>query len=99
MLSAAYAHGSPMMVIAITRAATSQPAAIHKPPQAIHNRLSRSAKIDIAQLRGSMTMPPSVFVATRYCREDGYRGGRLPAYGRGWRMSRRKPVPDLIRNG
>src|SRR5471032_1489522 len=89
MLNAARAHGIPMMVIAITRAATSQPAAIHRPPQAIHNRLSRSAKIDIAELRGSMTVPPSVVVATRYCGEDGYCGRRLPARGRGWRMSRR----------
>src|ERR1700686_4849735 len=98
MLSAACAHGIPMMVIAITSAAISQPAAIHRPPQAIHNRLSKSAKIDIAGLRGSMTMPPSVVVATRYCREDGYCGGGLPARGRGWGPSRRKPVRDLIRD-
>src|SRR5512140_3487040 len=48
MLNAARAHGMPTMVIAMMTAAISQPAAIHRPPKAIHSTLSSSANSDIA---------------------------------------------------
>src|SRR5258707_8063058 len=51
MLSAAYAHGSPTMVIAIIRAAISQPAAIHRPPQTIHSTFRSNARGDMQSLR------------------------------------------------
>src|SRR6516225_171331 len=40
MLNAARAHGIPMMVIAMTTAAISQPTAIQRPPKTIHKRFS-----------------------------------------------------------
>ena len=43
MLKAARAQGMPMMVIAMTTAATPQPIAIHTPPSTSHNRFSSSA--------------------------------------------------------
>src|SRR6188474_2217011 len=43
MLKAARAQGMPMMVIAMTTAATPQPIAIHTPPSSSHNRFSSSA--------------------------------------------------------
>src|SRR4051812_13354499 len=51
MLNAARAHGMPTMVIAMMTEAISQPAAIHRPPKAIHNTLSSSANSDIADPR------------------------------------------------
>src|SRR5215203_57135 len=47
MLKAARAHGSPIMVIAIRIAAITQPAAIHRPPNTIHNILSKSDRTDM----------------------------------------------------
>src|ERR1700722_6564575 len=58
MLKAARAQGMPMMVIAMMTAARTQPAAMYRPPKAIHNRLRKSAKADIGFFRGSRTMRP-----------------------------------------
>src|SRR3981081_2530763 len=52
MLNAARAHGIPMMVIAMITPAITQPSAIQKPPNRIHNRLSRNETGDMASLRG-----------------------------------------------
>jgi len=48
MLNAARAQGIPMMVIAMTTAAITQPIAIHRPPNTIHSRFKRKAMSDIA---------------------------------------------------
>src|ERR1700722_16120659 len=58
MLKASRAQGMPMMVIAMMTAARTQPAAMYRPPKAIHNRLRKSAKADIGFFRGSRTMRP-----------------------------------------
>src|ERR1700728_3307623 len=55
MFTAARAQGSPIMVIAMTTAAISQPAAIHRPPNTIHSRLSRSDTGDMNAAAVSMT--------------------------------------------
>ena len=47
MLNAARAHGKPMMVIAITIPAITQPKAIHRPPKMIHNRFSTRDRADM----------------------------------------------------
>src|SRR5262249_38952215 len=60
MLNAARAHGMPIMVIAMITDAISQPAAIHRPPKAIHSTLSRSAKSDIAAPRTMTSSSPHV---------------------------------------
>src|SRR5215467_5622586 len=51
MLKAARAHGRPMIVIAMITAATSQPTAIHRPPNTIHSRLRSRLKGDIPNLQ------------------------------------------------
>jgi hypothetical protein len=43
MLKAARAQGMPMMVIAMTTAATPHPTAIHTQPNTSHNRLSNNS--------------------------------------------------------
>src|SRR5450759_4980526 len=48
MLNAARVHGRPTMVIAIRIAAITQPTAIHRPPNTIHNMLSKSDNKDIS---------------------------------------------------
>src|SRR5215831_10050768 len=47
MLNAARVQGRPMMVIAITTAAITQPTAIHRPPQTIHSRFRSTDMGDI----------------------------------------------------
>src|SRR5579875_479457 len=47
MLKAARVQGRPMMVMAITSAAMSHPAAIHRPPKTIQSTLRRRRKIDM----------------------------------------------------
>ena len=49
MLNAARAQGIPMIVIAMTTAATSQPNAIHAPPRTIQMILSSSETGDMAE--------------------------------------------------
>src|SRR5450631_1047723 len=58
ILKAARAHGRPMMVIAMMTPAIAQPTAIHRPPKAIHSRLSRREKVDMSFSRESRTMVP-----------------------------------------
>src|SRR5258708_33903197 len=48
MVIADQAHGSPMMVIAMMRAATAQPIAIHRPPKTIQSRLRSSDRPDMS---------------------------------------------------
>src|SRR5215467_720202 len=48
MLKAERAHGIPTMVIAMTTAATTQPTAIHRPPNTIQSKFNRKAMGDIA---------------------------------------------------
>ena len=64
MLKAARAQGRPITVIAMMTAARTQPAAIYRPPKAIHSRLSNRDKTDIGCLRdfeddASSLSPPS----------------------------------------
>src|SRR5690242_7831899 len=72
MLSAARAQGMPMMVTAMITAAISHPAAIHRPPHAIHSRLSRREKSDIRWSSRHSDNPSGP-------NQDGYWKGRLPA--------------------
>jgi len=46
-LKAARAHGMPMIVMAMTTAAMTQPAAIQNPPKRIQSRLSRNERGDM----------------------------------------------------
>src|SRR5215510_3154969 len=55
MLNAALAQGKPIMVIAMTTAAITQPNAIHKPPKTIQSRLRRMEMTDIATRRPTTT--------------------------------------------
>ena len=47
MLNADQAHGRPIIVSAMMKAASTQPAAIHRPPNTIHNMFSRNDTGDI----------------------------------------------------
>src|SRR5215510_1903924 len=51
MLKAARAHGSPMMVMAITTAAMNHASAIQAPPKTIHRTLSKRLRADIVSPR------------------------------------------------
>src|SRR5215471_12523019 len=64
MLSAALAQGKPIMVIAITKAAITQPNAIHKPPKTIQSRLRRREITDITTRRPTTRLTAGAGPAT-----------------------------------
>ena len=57
-------QGRPTMVTAMMRAATTQPAAIHRPPNRIQSRLSRSERGDMGAAACSGLGPPDVLVTS-----------------------------------
>src|SRR5947207_13497989 len=89
MLNAARAQGIPMIVIAMTTAATSQPNAIHAPPRTIQMILSSSETGDIRKF----------YLAVRAIEIENRprRGTRLPQAHQALNSGLNNPAPSADR--